>query len=96
MADRDNHVIRRVTGRIIIHKKRIIHEECSKIYCTVSLDSAMLFMPDSAWAQANKQEFVIKGCSRKDSFGPVAGASIIAKNQPGWVQLLTQGRRILQ
>ena len=43
---------------------------------------AMLFMPDSAWAQANKQEFVIKGVV-EDSFGPVAGASIIAKNQPG-------------
>ena len=29
---------------------------------------AMLFMPDSAWAQANKQEFVIKGVV-EDSFG---------------------------
>ena len=48
----------------------------------VLLLMVMLFVPNTAWAQTNKQEFVIKGVV-EDNLGPVAGASIIAKNQPG-------------
>lgn len=48
----------------------------------VLLLTVMLLVPDSAWAQENKQEFVIKGVV-EDNLGPVAGASIVAKNQPG-------------
>lgn len=43
---------------------------------------AMLLLPDNAWAQDNKQELVIKGMI-EDDLGPVSGASIVAKNQPG-------------
>ena len=42
----------------------------------------MLFVPNTAWAQTNKQEFVIKGVV-EDNLGPVAGASIIAKISRG-------------
>lgn len=31
----------------------------------VLLLMVMLFVPNTAWAQTNKQEFVIKGCSRR-------------------------------
>lgn len=48
----------------------------------VLLLTVMLLVPDSAWAQESKQEFVIKGVV-EDNLGPVAGASIVAKNQPG-------------
>ena len=50
--------------------------------CIVLLLTVMLLVPDSAWAQESKQEFVIKGVV-EDNLGPVAGASIVAKNQPG-------------
>ena len=50
--------------------------------CIVLLMTVMLLVPDSAWAQESKQEFVIKGVV-EDNLGPVAGASIVAKNQPG-------------
>ena len=41
----------------------------------VLLLTVMLLVPDSAWAQESKQEFVIKGVV-EDNLGPVAGASI--------------------
>ena len=43
--------------------------------CIVLLLTVMLLVPDSAWAQESKQEFVIKGVV-EDNLGPVAGASI--------------------
>lgn len=48
----------------------------------VLLFAVMLFGANTAWAQADKQELLIKGIV-EDNLGPVAGASIIAKNQPG-------------
>ena len=39
----------------------------------VLLLMVMLFVPNTAWAQTNKQEFVIKGVV-EDNLGPVAGA----------------------
>ena len=48
----------------------------------VLLLTVMLLVPDSAWAQENKQEFVIKGVV-EDNLGPVAGASIVAKKSAG-------------
>lgn len=53
----------------------------------VLLLMVMLFVPNTAWAQTNKQEFVIKGVV-EDNLGPVAGASIIAKISRVWVRLL--------
>ena len=41
--------------------------------CIVLLLTVMLLVPDSAWAQESKQEFVIKGVV-EDNLGPVAGA----------------------
>lgn len=39
-------------------------------------------LPGNIWAQGAKQELVIKGVV-EDDLGPVVGASIVAKNQPG-------------
>ena len=50
----------------------------------VLLLTVMLLVPDSAWA-TEQAEFVIKGS--EDNLGPVAGASIVAQNQPDNYQL---------
>lgn len=43
---------------------------------------AIGFLTDVVWGQETNQGFVVKGLV-KDDLGPVVGASIVAKNQPG-------------
>lgn len=54
--------------------------------CIVLLLTVMLLVPDSAWAQESKQEFVIKGVV-EDNLGPVAGASLLLKTSRASVRL---------
>lgn len=42
----------------------------------------LLLVPQTMRGQEDKQKFIIKGVV-EDALGPIVGASVIAKNQPG-------------